>query len=188
MQTQSSICSSLRAVLATVLLIGTANSSCATTTPVQSPESFKAAILNGSTSPSYVMITVFDLESEQSRPACLTANLLLNAIDRENRSSDKPVDRSTLTEIVLASPDHVFRFHRLVLATMPVNYSDDAISAARTLLAAYSSEELEERFSLVSRSRLNQRGYDRGAMACALIERGLSPKRADWSGQVYIGP
>lgn len=187
MEIQRSTGTFFHTMLATVLAVGAANwSYAATTTPRQSSESFNKAILNESTSPSYVMITLIDAESQQRRLVCVTANLLLGAIGRENRSGDKIVDRSTLTEVALASPEHVFRFHRLALANLPTSYSEDAMSAARTLLSPYSLEELKERFSLVSQSRFNLNDYDSGAIACALIEHGLSPKMADRSGQVYV--
>jgi hypothetical protein len=155
---------------------------------VQPRESYEAAIHNYSTSPSYVMISIAGGETEQVKQVCTTANFLLGAIHREYGLGYSAADISKVAEIALASPDHTFRFRQpTALANIPLRYSDDDLAAARSFLAPISTDELRTRFSsLLRESRLSTDGYARDAIACALLERGLSPRSSDISGQVYI--
>jgi hypothetical protein len=155
---------------------------------VQSRESYEAAIRNYSTSPSYVMISVAHAYTEQPKPVCTTANFLLGAIHREFGLEYGPADVSKAVEIALASPDHTFLFRQpAAFANIPIRYSDNDLAAARRFLAPIPTDELRIKFSSLSREfRLPTNGYNRDAIACALIERGLSPRLSDISGQVYI--
>lgn len=157
--------------------------------PVQSRQSYEAAIHNTSTSPSYVLISIIDSDTGQAKPVCTTANLLLGAIHREYGLGYDAAGLSKAAEIALESKDHVFRFHQqAALDNIPVRYSDQDLAAARTLLAPLSKEELRAKFSSLYRdARVPTDGYARDAIACVLIERGLSPGMADISGQVYVG-
>lgn len=155
---------------------------------VQPRESYEAAIRNYSTSPSYVMISIAGGETEPAKLVCTTANFLLGAIHREYGLGSEAADVSKAMEIALANSDHIFRFRQLTaLANIPVRYSDDDLAAARKFLAPIPTDELRVKFlSLLRESRLPTNGYNRDAIACALIERGLSPRLSDISGQVYI--
>ena len=155
---------------------------------VQSRESFVAAIRNHSTSPSYVMISIVAAYKEQPKPVCTTANLLLGAIHREFGLGYGPDDLSKAEEIALASPNHTFVFRQpAALANIPIRYSDNDLASARKLLALLPTDELRAKFSsLYSEFRLPTSGYNRDAIACALMERGLSPRLSDRSAQVYI--
>lgn len=155
---------------------------------VQSRESYEAAIRNYSTSPSYVMISVADGDTGAVKVVCTTANFLLGAIHREYGLGYDAADVSKAEEIALAKYDHIFTFQQPAARTnIPMHYSDDDLSAARKLLARTPADELKRQFSsLFGESRLPMSGYNRDAIACALIERGLSPRLSDLSGQVYI--
>jgi hypothetical protein len=135
-----------------------------------------------------VLITVIDARTGQARSVCTTANFLLGAIDREYELGHDAAGFSKGVEIALKSQDHVFRFqHQAALDNIPVRYSEDDLQAARNFLAPLPLDELKEKFSsLYANQRLDTEGYARDAIACALIERGLSPKMADLSGQVYV--
>jgi hypothetical protein len=53
------------------------------------------------------------------------------------------------------------------------------------LLAPYSAAELKDAFTtrtLQEVRRINTTGYQRDAIACALLERGLTPRSADITG------
>jgi hypothetical protein len=156
--------------------------------PVQSRESYEAAIRNYSTSPSYVMISVAGGEIEPAKVVCTTANFLLGAIHREYGLGYDAADVSKAIEIALANSDHIFTFRQpTARANIPMRYSDDDLAAARKLLAPIPTDELMRQFSSPSHEfGLAINGYNRDAIACALIERGLSPKLSDISGQVYI--
>lgn len=154
---------------------------------VQSRESYEAAIRNGSTSPSYVLISLVRAYTGQARPVCTTANFLLGAIHREFGLEYGPADVSKAAEIALASHDHTFLFRQpAAIANIPISYSDDDLAAARKFLAPIPTDELTIKFSsLFEKFRLPTDGYNRDAIACALIERGLAPRLSDRSNQVY---
>ncbi|WP_211471552.1 hypothetical protein [Collimonas humicola] len=155
---------------------------------VQSRASYEAAIHNSSTSPSYVLITVVEARTESARSICTTANLLIGAINMEYGLGHDRAGYSKSDEIALSNQTHVFRFTKQdALNNVPFTYSDDDIAAARTFLAPFSVAELRDKFSsLYSSQRLALNGFSRDAIACVLIERGLSPKMADISGQVFV--
>jgi hypothetical protein len=155
---------------------------------IQSRESYEAAIRNDSTSPSYVLISIVRAYTGQAKSVCTTANFLLGAIHREFGLEYGPADVSKATKIALASHDHTFLFRQPVaLANIPISYSGEDLAAARKFLAPIPTDELRIKFSsLFDKSRLPTDGYNRDAIACALIERGLSPRLSDRSNQVYV--
>jgi hypothetical protein len=157
--------------------------------PVQSRASYEAAIRNTSTAPSYVLISISDSDTGQPKPVCTMASFLLGAIHHEYGLGYDAAGSSKAVEIALKNEDHVFRFHQqAALDNIRVRYSDQDLAAARTLLAPLSKEELRTKFSSLYReARLPTDGYDKNAIACVLLERGLSPSMADRSGQVYVG-
>jgi hypothetical protein len=157
-------------------------------TTVQSRASYEAAFRVLSTSPSYVLITVIDARTGQAHPVCTTSNFLLGAIHREHALGYDAADSAKGVEIALEAQDHVFRFQRQAsLDNIPMRYSEAELQAARDFLAPLSTEELKDKFSsLYANRRLDTTGYAKDAIACVLIERGLSPAMADISGQVYV--
>jgi len=157
------------------------------TTSVQSSESYEAAIRNISSSPSYVLIFVGDEVGGQTHSICTTANFLLGAIHREYGIGYERTDLSKAVDIAIKTPDRTFRFHQPALNNIRLKYSLNDLEKARAFLAAFSTSELTEKFSsLYGEKRLPTNEYSRDAIACVLIERGLSPKMADISGQVYV--
>lgn len=155
---------------------------------VQSRASYEAAIHNSSTSPSYVLVTVVDARTELARSTCTTANLLMGAIHFEYGLGYDSAGYVKSDAIALSNQTHVFRFTKQdALNNVPFTYSDGDIAAARAFLAPFSAAELRDKFSsLYSSQRLALNGFSRDAIACVLIERGLSPKMADISGQVFV--
>jgi hypothetical protein len=156
--------------------------------PVQSRESYEAAVREISSSPAYVLISISDSDTGQAKPVCTEAPFLQGAIHHEYGLAHDAAGSSKAVDIALKSKDHVFRFHQqAALDNIAVRYSDQDLAAARTLLAPLSKDELQAKFSSLYRDkRLPTDGYARDAIACVLIERGLSPRMADISGQVYI--
>lgn len=154
----------------------------------QSQSSYEAAIRNQSTSPSYVLISVADDETGQQNPVCTTANFLLGAIHQEYGLGYGPADSSKAIEIALGNHQHTFRFHqKAAMDNIRPQYSKNELAAAQALLAPLSTDALRAKFSsLDSKFRFPTDGYNRDAVACALVERGLSPRLSDLSGQVYI--
>lgn len=155
---------------------------------MQSRESYEAAFREISSSPAWVLISIIDNETGEARPVCATANLVLGAIHLEYGLGYSAGEWQKGVEIALKAEDHAFRFRQpAALANIPVRYSETELAAARAFLAPFSQDELKSKFaSLYPQSRLDTRGYSRDAIACALIKRGLSPRTADITGQVYI--
>lgn len=176
-------------MLKAMILFAVATSASATE-PVQSAASYEAAIHNQTTAPSYVMVTIVDANTNVERITCITANLLMGALHKQNRLGYDAEGRLKATELALSNTAHRFTFS-----------SDDAL---RNILIAFSPEDLEEvraRFAPLSTGELREgfgtkpwgalhsafadRRY-RDAVACVLIERGLSPYMGDLSGAVSI--
>lgn len=180
----------LMRLLPVVLLAGVAHSAwgdAPSVTSVQSSESYEAAIRNNSTSPSYVLIFVGGDEGGQTSSVCTTANFLLGAINREYGFGYGGTGLSKAADIAIKTRDRTFRFHQPALDNIPLRYSSNDLDKARKYLAAFSASELTEKFSsLYGEKRLPMNEFSRDAIACVLIERGLSPKMADSSGQVYV--
>jgi hypothetical protein len=157
-------------------------------TAVQSRESYEAAIRNHSTSPSYVLVSVSTSENGPATPICTTANFLLGAIHTEHELGYTKADSKRAVAIAIENLTHVFRFRKQAAVNniIPVRYSENALTTARSQLSGFSSDELKAQFSLLRGSHFLVNADTREAIACVLIERGLSPKSDDRSGRVYI--
>lgn len=155
--------------------------------PMQSQAGFEAAFRTISTSPAYVLITAVDDNTGRGRTFCTTSNFLLGAIHMEHGLGYDKNGVLKAMSMARENKEHVFHFRKQeALDNVPVSYTESELAAARELLAPLSTEELDARFSALGNSGLPIDRYRRDAIACALIERGLSPQRADISGQVYI--
>ncbi|CAJ0769849.1 hypothetical protein [Ralstonia chuxiongensis] len=165
-----------------------------TMTSAQSQASFDAAIENHSTSPSYVKITVVDATTGTSQSTCTTANLLLGAIHLEH---DIPFGQSggaDAERLALSNSGHTFRFTKhSAVANIPVAFTDADLAFVRDKLKGLSEAELRDGFSvhgklhsIYMRLPLKQGYAYRDAIACVLIEHGLSPRMADITGQIRI--
>ena len=164
-----------------LLAAAIATSACAAkTSHVQAKASFDAAIDNRSTSPGYVRFTLIDAQRKTERVSCTTANLFLGAIHREH---DLPYDEAGIKAaqgIAKASTEHKFTFSKPdALANGLVSFSNDQLVSARKQVEHLSEQAIKGGLPETDPS-------SRNAIACALIERGFSPKQADRSGQVYV--
>jgi hypothetical protein len=153
--------------------------------PGQSRASYEEALRNKTTSPSYVLILLAGDSEESKRPLCTYSNFLVGAIMRE-----MGVDHLQAEQIALDNSEHVFRFTKqAALDNLARRYSDADLADARALLAPYSVEELQQAFSPEAKpSPLPPNKVKREAIACALLERGLSPRAADISREIYVLP
>jgi|GEM_PF-4804250 len=163
--------------------------------PIQSKASFEAAfgfqdgqkVQPMTTSPRYVLIDVVDKGSSTKKTLCITANLLIGAIMKEYGPQVDPL------RFAVANTSHEFEFSQpAALTNLPQYYTDDDVATMRRALASYSVAELKTGFastgqlqSLYIRSGQHWSAH-RDAIACVLLERGLSPVMGDRSGQVFI--
>lgn len=158
--------------------------------PVQSQANFEAAIHNDSTAPSYVLITLVDARTESARSTCTTANLLMGAIHREYDLGYDKASQSRAREIALSNKTHVFRFTKQdALHNIPVTYAESDLARVRTILAPLSIDELRAGFEF-KEGKLHslEDEANRDAVACVLIERGLSPGVGDRSSRLWLAP
>jgi hypothetical protein len=173
------------ASLLSLLLAGGAVPHLAQAEPTQTRASYEEAVRNRSTSPSYVLIVLAGDSEESTRPLCTTSNFLIGAIVRETG-----IDHRQAEQVALANREHVFRFTRQeALDNLPRRYSDLDLANAVALLAPYSVSELQHAFSsLIEPPLLPPNKVKREALACALLERGLSPRATDISRRIYVEP
>jgi len=159
----------------------------------QSQESYEAAIQNRSTAPSYVLITVIDDTTGSSRTGCITANFLEGAIHFEY---DLPFDESGIKKamaMLLANTKHEFHFsRRKATGNVSFNHSRADVDEVREKLSKYTNDELRQGFSpygaLHSLYQTGRHAAMRDAIACVLIERGLSPGMGDVTDQLWLAP
>lgn len=153
---------------------------------MQSWDAFQAALRNPTTSPSYVMFTAIDAESEQRRLVCSVSMWLIVAIRREQDLEPQGSVHERPIAIALSNESRVFRFHEGSLEHNRINTAE-GLQAARNYLAGLSAEEIKDRFAPKGKARLYNKDHRTdSAFACALIERGFTPRSADIGRYLYI--
>lgn len=159
--------------------------------PFQSQASFEAALRNTSTAPSYVLITVVDDRSGVERTGCTIANFLQGAIQLESG-----LDYDKVNRMILENKTHVFHFLKpKAIENVLFLYSQSDIQAVRKQLIPLSISQLRDGFSgsgklhaLYQDKPGNLHAAYRDAVACVLIERGLSPGAGDITDQLWVAP
>lgn len=154
----------------------------------QSAASYEAAIGNLSTAPSYVMVTIVDANKGVELQTCTTANLLAGAMHFEYGLAFDAAGHKRATELTLSNTRHRFVFtQQTALDNVPIEFTPQDLENVRSWLAPVSNQDLmagvhpwTDRDTPYSGRRY------RSAVACVLIERGLSPYMADMTGQVGI--
>ena len=172
------------------LATAVAASACAAdTSQVQSNVSFDAAIENRSTSPGYVRFTLIDAQRKTERVSCTTANLFLGAIHREHDLPYGEAGIKAAQAIAKTSPEHKFTFSRPdALANGLITFSEDQLVSVRKQVQRLSEQEINRGLPATLYKGPPGPEYQayKNAVACALIERGFSPRQADLSGQIYV--
>src|SRR5450830_819541 len=154
----------------------------------QSATSFEAALSNISTSPSYVMVTIADANTGLERQICTTANFLAGAIHFEYGLGNDHAGLKRATELALSNTSHRFVFTKqAALDNMRIDFSPQDLDNVRTWLAPVSNQDLMAgAHPWTGRDTPYSGRRYRSAVACVLIERGLSPYMADMTGQVVV--
>ncbi|MBB5606144.1 MULTISPECIES: hypothetical protein [unclassified Janthinobacterium] len=154
----------------------------------QSAASFEAAVSNISTSPSYVMVTIADANTGLERQICTTANFLAGAIHFEYGLGNDHAGLKRATELALSNTSHRFVFTKqTALDNVRIEFTPQDLEKVRAWLAPLSNEDLMAgAHPWTQRESAYYAHRYRDAVACVLIERGLSPYQADLSGQVVV--
>jgi hypothetical protein len=160
------------------------------TQPQQSAESFEAAIHNRSTSQSFVLITVVNDATGQATTGCTMAPFLLGAIHMEHGLAFDEAGNTNAVNMAIATANHVFHFSRPdALENVSFRYSPAELEAARRRVQPLTDQQLREGLAVYRGSlQPTALGGAREALACALVERGLSVRLADRSGEVILDP
>ena len=151
---------------------------------------FRRAVIEETTSPFYLLFTLYDAKSGTDQVVCTTANFLLGAIHIEHRLDyDEPGERAA-RKIALTTPLHRFTFtRRKALENVRRSYSDRVLNDVRRLVARLSPPELKRLNPLTQiydkRDWELNKAY-RDATAHAMLERGVLVYMDDRSGGVYI--
>lgn len=162
----------------------------------QSSANFAKAIANGSTSPSYVLITVINDNTRSRQTVCTAAPFLLGAIHFQYNLPYTDVGIQKGKRVALASKDRVYHFSDLkALKNLRVRYTQQELTVVRSQLHDFSTEEIVAGFSDSSdglhelyrkqKSFLQLATY-RDALSHILLERGLQPRMADMTGGLYL--
>ena len=163
--------------------------------PIQSQASFEAAVRNHSTAPPYVLITVVDEKAGKVRSGCTTVNAFMGAIHMEYGLGYDPAGEARATDIALTSQDHVFKFkNRRALENIAFAYSGAVLNEIRGKLSGLSEQQLRDGIATSGSLHELYQGkrpwqvHDayRDALACVLIERGLSPGMGDPTDQLWV--
>jgi hypothetical protein len=157
---------------------------------VQSSASYEAAIRNTSTAPSYVMVTIIDANTNLERTTCTTANFLVGALHIENGLANDAEGRRQATTLALSNTEHRFTFFsEAALRNIPIGSSPEELKEVRARFAPVSNEALRAGFGTKPWGALHDAFPDRrylNAVACVLIERGLSPYMGDRTGAISV--
>lgn len=177
-------------MLKAIILFAAAAASAFAAQPVQSEASYEAAIHNRTTAPSYVMITIVDANTKVERTTCTTANLLAGALHLETGLAYNAEGQRQATELAISNAGHRFVFSsEAALRNLPTTFSAEELEQVRARFAPLSIEQLRAGFGTKPWGLLHNAFPDRnyrGAVACALIQRGLSPYMGDRTGAVTV--
>lgn len=161
-------------------------------TPLQSTSSYEAAIRgsfeSATSAPAYVMLTIADANTGLERHSCITASALVGAIHFEYGLAFDVRGRKQALALALSNADHRFVFTKqAALRNVHIESSAQDLDDMRAWLAPVSYQDLMAGARpWASRNTPYSRHRYRNAIACVLIERGLSPYQADLSGQVVV--
>lgn len=168
-------------------------SACTMASPGEKPQdhaAFVEALQNRSTAPSFVKFQVAG-PGQSPWTQCTTANFLLGAIHLENGLPYNEQGLSVSMEAATSNMQHVFRFTKPeALANLPPRPTEEEMQQAAALFAGQSDATIRK--SLMGQEVLgfyrdSPRNQERmSAVACALIDLGYKPRRADIFSAVIL--
>lgn len=161
---------------------------------LQSAASYEAAVrgsfVNLTTSPSYVMITIVNANTGEEHLTCTTANFFSGAIQKEFGLEFDAQGLKKAEALALSNKEHRFIFsNEEAWRNIPDVFSDQELADVRERFSSLSNAELRRQIGDIPREIWRDypaRQRYKNATACFLIERGLSPYRADITGGVSV--
>ena len=169
-----------------LLLVACGNKAQIDPTP-QNHEAFNLALNDGSSAPYYVRFVVLDNSTGRSYVTCKTANILRGAIHIEKGLPFDEEGSAITVEYVSSNLSHTFAFSNTeALKYMQSSFNSRELALVSKELRNLSNEQIVMEmkldgsiFKLYRPSRSAALRFKMDAVACALIERGLSPRSAD---------
>jgi hypothetical protein len=154
---------------------------------VRAEANFEEALLDHSTSPYYVKIKLTDLTSGKSIDTCITANLFLGALHIEHAYPYTAAGIKAVQTFAISSRSRAFSFRsRKALENMPWHPSKAELSSGTAFVSGKPSLALRpDRLAVFYKGGVRERER-MAAIACALLDRGLKPRLADLSGDLYV--
>lgn len=168
-------------------------SSCAQTRPVSVESRYTSAMFvraldNSSTAPDFVLITVVDARSGETRIVCTLASGLEGALHMEFGIPYDETGVRRVHDLALQQPDRIFRFSNPeALAHVSPDYSSKDLDVIRAETASRSDSELlnyeliqslyMRKYLYLTNHRIEMRGRYKHAVAHVLLERGISCRR-----------
>jgi hypothetical protein len=150
--------------------------------PVQDQAHFEAAFANTSTAPSFVLITVVDDRTGASRTGCVESNFVAGAIRLETGVPSEEA-RQTASH----NSTHVFHFSKQkALDNVPFRYTQAELDQARDFVRKHGIDGLLQAMKTQD-PELGELLWS-AALACVLIENGLSAIRGDMPANIFAGP
>ncbi len=158
-------------------------------------ELYVRAIENNSTAPNYVLITVVNDWTKETRLICTVAPFLLGAIHRELQISYEDAGIRKVLEFALSQKDRIFHFSREdALKNIQSPYNEKNLAEMRVALKDLSDEEIRKGFKGDGKGLdklyidLPDKLYSayRDAIAHVLLERGLLPRRGCRAGNLTV--
>ena len=159
--------------------------------PLKESSAFASAIRDRSTSPYFVKIQVADSQANRKYTNCVTTNLFQGALHKEKGLPYDDRGVSAIERFAISNQGQIFHFKSpSALQNMPSPPTATELAEAQALAANLSGVGLTnsaESGALRDYYVGHPRHHERmGAVACALIDRGLSPRLADITGSLYV--
>jgi hypothetical protein len=145
---------------------------------------FRKAILNFSSSPYCISVTVIDTRKAKSRSFCVETLFLLGALHHELDVGYDLASQKKISYLAISNKTRVFSFLKQeALNNMPMRYTEAELDEARKMINLLGSPPPAGPIS----GQFGQLNWS-PALACALIEKGLSARRADLTGLIFAEP
>lgn len=158
---------------------------------MQDHDAFVDAMRANSTAPHYVKIKLVDATKGSSRDTCVTANLLRGALHLETGAAHDSAGAADIDALLASNRAHEFAFtHPAAIANLPWPPQPQEMDEASRLVSGLAAPDIAKSLSEGALARFVGQGARQeermAALACALIDRGYRPRRADLTGTIIL--
>ena len=151
-------------------------------------------MLDGGTSPLYVLFTLHDNKTGADQVVCTGGNFLVGAIHMEYHLDYDAAGMKRGYDIALQQPGHRFTFKsRKALKNIDAGYTPQMLAEAHRRLSGMSSAQLRRAADSGQIDELCHRGRDvavwdawQAAFAHVLLEHGILVGSADRTGLLFV--